>query len=184
VKFFEWLGQYRLWLIAAATGAAMVFVVLNPGLSDMKKSRTVSQKDLEAGYWEGFQDFRTSIGTAGKLMDEWNKYVIPNGKSGFLVFGPYVTLPAGAYEVWFYYEAQAGNPPEARLTFDVVADRGAAPLAKSQVMIQEQAPGESIEVLKFTIPEERQHVEWRVDVTEGVLVTLKKIVAYKQGEDA
>ncbi len=88
------------------------------------------------------------------------------GRPGMLVYGPYIALPAGAYQVQVWASAPSGGTAEALM--DVVYGQGASVLvAKSGRAVAGTKP-EPMGTLEFDVPESGvTDLEVRVAVGEG-----------------
>ena len=175
-----WEKYCRL-IIVAATVACMLLIVMNYDKFDAEASRRVAARYLEAGYWEGFEHKYIEIGNAGMIKDNYNdKRIITTGKEGYLVYGQYLTLPPGDYEVEYYYEVFENTSKNAYIRFDAVSDKGRAKLAESVIELDDAEPGEYKEALRFSLANTAANVEWRAYVSENTGIILNKMVLLKK----
>jgi hypothetical protein len=98
-----------------------------------------------------------------------DEIVASEPQGGAMVFGPYITLPPGAYEAKF--EVALSNPTsKSTLTVDVVSGVGSRVLASRDIALGTEHPA-AVSRLPFTIPEEAagKYMEFRVLLRSGGL---------------
>ncbi len=98
------------------------------------------------------------------------------GRAGPLTTGPHVTLAPGSYEVSWFGGVQASGHAKKGARIAVLADADAHVLAETRVALSESGSS-SVELgaLGFTLNEERDDVQFRLDVGRDVRLTVSKI---------
>jgi hypothetical protein len=89
------------------------------------------------------------------------------GKAGWLIFGPYIPLEPGNYQVSLQGLTQAGHGGQVHV--DVASDKGAKVIAAAELDAPTlaAAPPEGLIVLPFTVDHPVTDLEVRVRVTEA-----------------
>jgi hypothetical protein len=106
--------------------------------------------------------------------------VVANGEPGPLVFGPYVQLPTGSYQlVW----TGQGVSPHGSLVFSVQADGGREVLARTVMNAADLARAASAELVRlpFTLDRYRSQIEFVVESADGGRVALAQLVVEELG---
>lgn len=99
------------------------------------------------------------------------------GKTGWLMFGPYVALPAGRYEVALQGLALEGHAGVVHL--DVAQGKGSEVLAAAELdapVLQSPPSPDGLAVLAFTLARPSSDLEVRVRVTEASNLSLSGFV--------
>ena len=100
--------------------------------------------------------------------------LVTTGKSGFLMYGPYVPLDAGAYRLTVRGEV-AEMAEGAQLRIDVASKAGT--VSHGEVIVATPMPGqETIADLRFTLENAVSDLEVRANVSDGASV---KIYSYQ-----
>ena len=90
-----------------------------------------------------------------------------SGKAGWLMFGPYIPLPAGHYQLELKGSAHEGHSGVVHV--DVAQSKGAVLIAVAEIdapALQTPPSPDGIAVLPFTLTEASHDLEIRVRVTE------------------
>lgn len=96
--------------------------------------------------------------------------IISTGKAGYLIYGPYVALDAGTYQVTLDGTLDS-LPDGSHITVDVVSNRGNNTLGSAEIS---SAPinGESLATFLATVPPGVTDMEIRVQVPENGHVSI------------
>ena len=141
---------------------------------------------LYGGYWDGFSttNGRLLVGRAGVLannLTRWSltepKYIRPTGEEGFILLGPWVTLPAGYYEARYLIEILYGNSEDSIIRFEVYAQ--GTVFTSEEFNLVEIGTGIHELSVFFHLNNETEHVEWRAYVMENVALRLTRTTLYK-----
>jgi len=95
-----------------------------------------------------------------------------SAKGGIVIWGPYIDLAPGKYEVEFFF---SGKPPEGECILDVSHEGGDDIMISSEFGTERFARS-SIARLRFSTPEKIKKVETRVAAVNRFEATLSKIV--------
>ncbi|HEU4733232.1 MAG TPA: hypothetical protein VFT22_35310 [Kofleriaceae bacterium] len=115
-------------------------------------------------------NLQMSLGEAVREPDA----VVATGKPGTVMYGPYITLPKGSYELtWF----GRGIDTPGRLAFSVRTSGGATKLDQVEVLASDlpRQPGELLH-LSFRLKRPRDGLEFVVRSDEGARVELTRLV--------
>lgn len=99
-----------------------------------------------------------------------------DGRPGWMVYGPYVTVPAGHYDAVVQGALQAGH--DGPLHVDVAAAKGTQVIAAVDAPLADLAPpaaGGALVVLPFDLAVDTPDVEVRVRVTETSRVSVSGV---------
>ncbi len=114
----------------------------------------------------------------GHFDDENQVMVGDRGQSGFLMFGPYIALPAGHYQVTFELDTDEADAETAGFV-DVVA--GATTLARSDIV----AAGERREItVALALDKETRLLEFRVFLNGKSRVNVRRVTVRRTEEMA
>ena len=97
--------------------------------------------------------------------------VVSDGRSGVLVFGPYLTLPAGKHRVEFYGTGK--DLGDGYAAFEVASNKGKVALNASPF---KSGPNGLVSVVEFTNDVDAADVETRVITNGKYDLTITKIV--------
>ena len=179
--------KYKNLAVVVLFCAIVFYVIMNRENFDGSASRRIPVNQLYSGYWDGFNtsNGRLLTGRDGYLtnnLTRWSrtepKYIRPSGEEGFILIGPWVTLPAGYYEVHYFIEVLEGNAKDALLTLDIFA-RGTV-FARTEINLYDLGAGIHELPIFFYLNDETEHVEWRARVTDGVTLRLTRTTIYKR----
>lgn len=93
--------------------------------------------------------------------------IVSDGRSGYLVYGPYSPLIAGSYSATFVGSVES-LAPGTGITIDVVSAKGNVVHAKQEMSYAGELPA-----LKFNLASDAQDLEVRILAPEGGIVKLK-----------
>ena len=166
--------------------AIVIYVVWNHENFDGSASRRIPVNQLYTGYWDGFTSSgHIMVGNRGELVNnDFNwllsepKYVRPSGGEGFILRGPWVTLPPGHYEVRYFVDVLEGNTEDVMLILDIYA-RGWERFARTDINLYDTDIGLHEFSLFFYLYEDTEHMEWRAWVLEGAALRLTETIIYK-----
>ena len=130
--------------------------------------------------WSALDLFWESVG----LPDPQTETLSSNGGEGFLQYGPYMKLEPGQYKV--EWTGWAKEVPEGEQGFvDVSYGFGESVIKKEPISLNIGGNSEEsvIAEIEFALDESLHHLEYRIYVKKGVLVTLKKIILKKLFQD-
>lgn len=130
---------------------------------------------LIAGCIEPMTEYKASDSHLSSLVGKREPELIRStGQPGFLVYGPYTSLPAGSYRLvarGSLKGSATGAMPIA--TMDVIAQKGERVLV-SRPLYGDENPGEDmIAALTFDLPRAVSDAEFRIQVTEKATVAFR-----------
>ncbi|OGT56358.1 MAG: hypothetical protein A3E01_10905 [Gammaproteobacteria bacterium RIFCSPHIGHO2_12_FULL_63_22] len=100
--------------------------------------------------------------------------VLAEGRAGYLVFGPYIALPPGHFEVRISGRQQASDVGEARL--EVASAKGSRILAASSARATSEATSSVMGTLEFEVPDSGvEDLEIRIAVDDGSQLEVSRI---------
>ena len=102
--------------------------------------------------------------------------------AGFLLFGPYIPLPAGRYRATLLLRLDAQPPIETHLAIDIAVD--SRPLPGTEIMLGTASltPNEPTPItLDFTLDADAAHVEVRLQLIQPASVSVIAAVAVRGG---
>ncbi len=104
--------------------------------------------------------------------------LVTTGREGYLMFGPYIPLAPGNYEVTIHgtIEAQAG----VSATLDVVSDKGATKLGGATVSQPQSAEGAILARIDFTVPVGVTDLEVRASVPANIAMSIASYTITKR----
>lgn len=105
-----------------------------------------------------------------ELRDE---RVIATGEEGTIIYGPYIQLPRGAYELRWTGEGMGGP---GQIVFSITADAGQEILARVAVDAAAIPDHGDAVILPFVLDRLRSQIEFVVQSTDGGRVTLDHVV--------
>jgi hypothetical protein len=112
----------------------------------------------------------------GKRISEPSGKIVSNGEQGFLLFGPYMTLVGGVYEVVFTLslaEFTQGNVA----VLDVGMYRMGTPvIAEFSIYADDFIESSQEFTISFDLSEFAFDVEFRIFTTEGTILTVESVV--------
>ena len=125
-------------------------------------------------YLERFSYYVPASALSTKIGMRSDGSLVTNGKGGLLVFGPYISLPAGQYVVKWIGEME--NPPDVRLIgrVDVTTDVCKNYLGVKDVIYGVEEPP-LLARMEIVLEEDASDVEFHFYVIDGRFVTLKGI---------
>jgi len=101
---------------------------------------------------------------------------------GYLVFGPYETLPRGSYRVEFRLRPGPALPRGAVGTLEVTAAKGQERLAAREVRPDDLSPDGYREIgLSFELPIRTENLEWRVRLEHPGTLRVDRIAIIPEG---
>lgn len=157
-------------LTLAATGCSRGSVPSESRGAPAEIQQTASPSNVLKGAFEPATDARFAT-TAGTTIP--GSGIKSDGRPGVLVFGPYLTLPAGKHRVEFY--GHGDDLGGGYLAFEVTSRKGKMALNSAPF---KAGPNDLISVVEFTSESDLQDVETRV-ITNGKFdVTISKIVVH------
>jgi hypothetical protein len=111
-------------------------------------------------------------------VGEWHgASLYSTGEAGWLITGPYITLPKGTYRVEWFGNLEHNELNEIGIV-DVSSDQGSK-VYKQDVVDRDTISSLSddrLAVLQFTLKRERPLVEFRFRVNDGVLLSIDKVI--------
>jgi len=93
-----------------------------------------------------------------------------SGKNGIVIWGPYVNLRPGRYEVEFFFS----TPPQGECVLDVAHESGEVIISSN--FGTERLSRNSVARLRFETTEKMTNMETRMAIVNGFTATLSKIV--------
>ncbi|WP_026186476.1 InlB B-repeat-containing protein [Thioalkalivibrio thiocyanodenitrificans] len=136
---------------------------------------SASFEQVEWVFYPTDWNMHTQIGTYDQASQ--SVYVLA-GTSGFLLYGPYATLPAGSYDITFQWSEYYGNDINARFgNFEVTNNHGSDRLAIFSGSLYGSA-GEH--TLSATVPPGATSVEFRVWSNGQRNLRIHKVTATRQ----
>lgn len=107
--------------------------------------------------------------------------LISDGKPGFLIYGPFISLEPGEYVVEFLGRLVSQDGSEAKIRVDVAADFGQAVIVEHIVMPdQEFSGGNTLANIQFSTNKKQEHVEFRMFVPEGIILELDYVTVLQK----
>ena len=94
------------------------------------------------------------------------------GDNNFVMWGPYVPLNKGTYDIEFYYEPSSRNNEGNIGNVDIVADNGLTFVAAADM----NQKANCVKIENLMIKEELSNVECRIFLKSGNEISIKKII--------
>ncbi len=121
-------------------------------------------------YWATHSTLNSAVGYADGRS--WHT----TGKVGFLVYGPYASLPAGHYVIQLEGDVRiVGNA-----WLDLVCDQGTTVLINQMLALESQGQSQWLMALEFTLDHFVSDLEIRIFVTADTAMRLDALVVVER----
>ena len=155
-----------------------LFVLLDPGKHTPGLELPFQKKLIHQGHMRIFSGKSSGMATQFSKVENT---LVSDGKPGFLIYGPYISLEPGEYVVEFLGRLVSQDGSEARIRMDVTADSGQAVIVEHNVMPdQEFSEGNTLANMRFSTNKKQEHVEFRMFVPEGIILELDYVTVLQK----
>ena len=132
------------------------------------------ERQTVLAYWANHPALYSEVGYAeGRCLHT-------TGKAGFLVYGPYESLPAGHYGI----EIKGNSCLASDAWMDLVCNQGATVLIKKTSLLENMEQNQSLIDLEFTLDRFVNNIELRIFVTKDTDMSLIGWSVHKKLDDS
>jgi ubiquinone/menaquinone biosynthesis C-methylase UbiE len=141
-------------------------LTFNKGEDSPWSSAIVAKRKTEVCEYYSTRDgaLKTEV---GKIKDG---YIVSTGVAGYLVFGPYATLPKGLWRAQFIVDENTQK--YGKIFLDVVCEDGLQQLATKEIKLTNQTINFSID---FQLPDSKRMIEVRVLVNKETSIGINNL---------